>query len=238
MITKVHTSSIGPMVKKAGKKVAQKVATQASNETKKGPSKLAEFLAKSSKGQWVLEKAADKNLIFAAGFALILTCILRPASIMVLPSKKNKDDQKYAAAQSIASGVIGFAISTLLFSPFQNVSTNLKNKLNKEESADKLLKGISRYYKKDKKGIDKVNLNRAKTAATILERLPDIVFAAPKGILTVALIPPILKYVFGWEKKKNSQQELKQPPIYYGTMNFKRANSNNNIFQNFNGGAK
>lgn len=195
-------------------------------------SKIAQKLSNSDSAKWILTQATDHNLLFSAGFALLLTCILRPASIMMLPSKKNKDDQKYASAQSIASGVIGFALSTLIFTPFQNAAKSLKKKL--ENPEDVITKSSSCLLAKENgKGVAKIKITNS-----ILERLPDVVFAAPKGILTVALIPPILKYVFHIEKKKHSEQknELQQPPIYYGTMNFKSSSSKNRaIFENLGG---
>lgn len=193
-------------------------------------SKLAKFFAENKKAQRVLEFATDHNLLFGASFAIIITCLLRPTSIMILPSKKNKDDQKYAAAQSIGSGIIGFGLSTLIFTPFEKAAKNVKAAINKDPNA--LIKDGSSYLLKNKKNIA--------NATTILDRLPDVVFAAPKGILTVALIPPILKYVFGMEKKKDKpKQDFIQPPIYYGTINFKSTTSKNKtVFDNFNGGVR
>lgn len=186
------------------------------------------FFYKNPAVKKILEMAEDHNLIFSAGFALILTCILRPASIVALPSKKNQDDQKYAAAQSIASGVIGFALSLLIFKPFQDVSKNLKDLA---KTPEKLNLSKNSYLLKDSKKLS--------TAMTYLERLPDIAFAAPKGILTVALIPPILKYVFKMEKKPKTDEKAQKPIIDYGTMNFKSStNPTKRAFMNFEGGAK
>lgn len=165
----------------------------------KPPSKFAKWFNNSDKVKWALEKINEHNLFFSASFALLLTCVLRPASIMVLPSKKNQDDQKYAAAHSIASGVIGFALSTAIFTPLQNGANKLKKALNDKQSLDKILKNSQSYLKDEK---------LLKIASTYMDRIPDIVFSAPKGILTVALIPPILKHVFGWEKKKPEAKNI------------------------------
>lgn len=189
-----------------------KSVTKYNNEIKKEPAEInfcgsfgskpkyksiSDWFYNSDKAKWLLEKANDHNLIFSAAFALLLTCILRPASIMILPSKKNQDDQKYAAAHSIASGVIGFAISTAIFTPLQNATNKLKERLDK--NLESVIKNKESYLK---------NGESRKILNTYLERLPDVVFSAPKGILTVALIPPILKYVFGWEKKKPEEKNM------------------------------
>lgn len=151
-------------------------------------SKLANWFYKSKSVKWVLGFVEDQQLVFGAAFALFLTCILRPASIMVLPSKKNQDNQKYASAHSIASGIIGFAISTVLFMPIGN--------------ATKKIKENSKEYFTDPNSYLRKNKNFEKVALKYIDRLPDILGSVPKGILTIALIPPILKHIFGWEKKK------------------------------------
>lgn len=183
-------------------------------------SKLSKFYT-SDKVKKVLEFAADKQLIFDAAFALLLTCILRPASIMVLPSKKNQDDQKYAAAHSIASGVIGFAISNIVFTPISNAIKKIK------ENPRLFITDEKSYLFKDE---DKY----LKTAKIYLDRLPDIVGAIPKGILTIALIPPILKYVFGMEKKKPSYKKEAPVAIDYSILK----STNSKTFQGLTGGTK
>lgn len=134
----------------------------------------------------LLELAVDNQVVYSSAFALILTCIFRPVSIMALPSdKKNVDDKKYAAAQSIASGIIGFIISSIVATPVAKAVKKIK------ANPQNYLKDI-KWFKND---------NAKMSASTYLTKIPDIAMAAPKGVITVALIPVILKYIFGWEKK-------------------------------------
>jgi len=42
-----------------------------------------------------------------------------------------------------------------------------------------------------------------------ISRSVDIGIAIPKAFITIALIPPILKYIFGWEKKKHADNQSK-----------------------------
>lgn len=161
---------------------------------------------KSENVKKILSFANEHQLIFGASFALLLTCVLRPASIMVAPSKKNKEDQIYASAHSIASGIIGFIISNLMFYPVENGLkkvtdgiTNIKKEIKeKPENEIKYPFGLTKdsYLLKNEK--------QAAVATTILGRVPDILGSVPKGILTIVLIPPILKYCFGWEKKPSA----------------------------------
>lgn len=160
------------------------------------PTKL-EKLFQNKGFQKALEFANGQPLVFQATFALLLTCIMRPGAIVLFPGDKNKDDQKYAAAHSIASGIIGFAISTVLFYPFGEAVKKIKNK-------DALMNKFGHLIKED--SILR-NPEKAKNASSFIDRAPDIVGAIPKGILTVALIPPILKYCFGMEKKKKSKPQ-------------------------------
>ena len=182
-------------------------------------------LMQNEKFKIAMEKVNDYHLVAGPAFALILTGIFRPASIMMLPGDKNKDDKKYASAHSIGSGIIGFIISSILFVPLGDAakafSANPKNFITKENS----------YLLKNKEAFN--------TAKTIIGRLPDIIGSVPKGILTIALIPPILKYVFGWEKKK---PEVKEEPYVFRSYSFLNFNGLKNddkkIFQNFMGGTK
>lgn len=191
------------------------------------PQKMDNFYK--SKGlHTVLDFARDQQLVFGASFALVLTCILRPAAIMIAPSKKNKEDQVYASAHSIASGVIGFAISTILFLPVGNAI----KKFGKEHPAflEKFGKNLKKNsYLKDEKYY--------KLAKTYIDRAPDIITAVPKGILTVALIPPILKHLFGMQKKKSGEPNAKNlTATDYSLLHFK-STENKTRLENFKGGA-
>lgn len=171
----------------------------------------------------LLEKADENQVVFSAGFALLLTCLLRPAAIMTLPGKKNKDDKKYASAHSMASGVIGFVMAFAISNP---ISNGIKKVMNNPE---KYIKKKGNYLKN---GIDK-------TANNYLNKLPDIFMAIPKGIITIALIPPILKYVFGWEKKNPKKEKIEPMSQDFSVLNFKSADSvNKKVFNNFRGGEK
>lgn len=160
------------------------------------------WYAKNSHLNKFLALANGNNVAFGATFALILTGIFRPASIMALPGdKKNNDDKKYAAAHSIASGVIGYIVATVVSKPISDAMNEVLN--NPQE------------YVKEKGG--HLDFNKAITynglksnaaANTWISRGVDILMAIPKACITIALIPPILKYIFGWEKKKHADKPI------------------------------
>jgi len=83
-----------------------------------------------------LLKIANFGPITQAGLAALVCTILRPATIMVMPDKDGKTNNKYAAAHSISSGVAGFVLTTPLTYPFKQsgkyAQANLIKKMDKE----------------------------------------------------------------------------------------------------------
>lgn len=174
-----------------------------------------------------LKMAADKQAVFSALFAIALTCIMRPAAIMALPGdKKHKDDKKYAAAHSIASGVIGYLFSLAIFSPIS-------------DAMKKIEKEPEKYIEKNAKLKYLESGKSLRIAKTFIGMAPEIILAAPRAVMTIAIIPPILKYVFGWEKKKpDSKEELSPILQNYALLNFKSTSTpQKKVFQSFSGGA-
>lgn len=137
--------------------------------------------------------ADTSQVVFASLFALVLTGFFRPVTIMVLPGQKNnKDDKKYAAAHSVASGVIGYATSLLVSSPIARAMEKLEN------HPEKFLTDPAVQYLTKTQAI--------KAAQKEVNFIPEFILAAPRAVITIALIPPILKHVFGWEKAKHKNK--------------------------------
>ncbi|MFI3300338.1 MAG: hypothetical protein R3Y28_02855 [Candidatus Gastranaerophilales bacterium] len=153
---------------------------------------------------------------------LIMSAIFRPLAIMALPDKKDdetkdekeiqekkearKEDKVYAAAHSIASGVIGFGIATAISAP---LDVAIKKMQNNEEIFNKseYVKKLKETAKSGKTQIEKNTAERTMKAMDMfLKNIPDWFIVLPKGFLTVALIPPILKYGFGMDKKKKEER--------------------------------
>lgn len=179
----------------------------------------------------LLKFAEDHNVAGSALMSLFLAGALRPATIMALPGKKDKDDKIYASGHSMASGVIGFVASTIITSPWdQGVNSLMDNyKKHYEKVIENIQKGVSDVNKDvpplkykfplldkkygrlvelakqslDKNGkIEKKALLKQLDAMKLyMKNITDWAIAIPRSILTIALIPPILKYVFGMEKK-------------------------------------
>jgi len=140
--------------------------------------------------------------------ALILAGVFRPAAIMSLPGdKKNMKDKMYAAAQAISSGVIGFIFSTILMYPLGQGVRKFKNAVKSVKENDfgklsaKTVQRLKDIYKVE--NLKDLEASKAfKNTTKILDMGPDVFgFGILKACLTIAMIPPILKY-FGWEKSK------------------------------------
>lgn len=185
---------------------------------------------------WLLEFVKDHNVSGSALMALFLAGALRPATIMALPGKDDKDDKIYASGHSMASGVIGFLASVIATTPWDNgvnkikdnyrnhyntVLDNLKNGTTNEPEPIKFKFNLfEKKYEKlvelQKKAIKDPALKReCKNYINALEiemkNLSDWAIAIPRSMLTIALIPPILKYVFGLEKKKAGDKKETTP---------------------------
>ncbi len=156
--------------------------------------------------------AEEHNISASALIALVLAGVMRPATILSLPGKEDKEDKIYAAGHAIASGIIGFAVSTAITSPFdESIKKVFEKKFRRtkfkavDDKIAELTKQkdactISQAAKQELKDLVK----RRNALNTLVKNIPDWVIGVPRAILTIALIPPILKYVFGVEKKKKA----------------------------------
>ena len=180
----------------------------------------------------------DHNVATSALVALGLAGVMRPATILALPGKKDKEDKIYASGHSMASAILGFVASVIVTSPLDGAVKKIfgsdgylkdkdgniiKGKDGKPRIFSKKLFELAEKEKaleakanaRDAAGkiIDKASraaykaVKRHRAALeTLVKNIPDFVIAIPRSILTIALIPPILKYVFGVEKKKKPEQ--------------------------------
>lgn len=167
-----------------------------------------------------LEFASDNGALFSAGFALFTATLLRPAAIFATPGVK-KENKEYACAKSISSGIIGFLVMAAVSSPIasavkkinQNPSKYLKEKTIKALDDGKDLIKSAKYDK----------------ATQIFKLGSDFVCAIPKAMLTCALIPPLMSWLFPKRSEKRHQDYQAQVVCFKSATN----NKNKNIFQDF-----
>ena len=150
-----------------------------------------------------LEKSADNGALCSAAAMLLACCILRPVSIMTSQNVE-KENRMIAATKSIASGIIGFVLMFLVSKPIEHavkkINANPEKYLDKN-AMKKLLDGNAKN----------VETSRVYNVATrFFKSGADLLTAAPKGSLTIILIPPLLNLIFKKERKKKAEQNL--PP--------------------------
>lgn len=151
----------------------------------------------------ILEKSALNSALCNATAMLLACCVLRPISIMTSENVE-KENRMIAAAKSVASGIIGFVLMFLVSKPIadavKKIDKNPEKYLDKN-AMQKLLQGNAKN----------VEHSRVYNIATrFFKSAADMVTAAPKGSLTIILIPPLLNVIFKKEKKQKAKQELPQ----------------------------
>lgn len=181
------------------------------------------FVDKFMKSNWFgkfTKYSEEHNVATSALIALVLAGMLRPATIMALPGDKDKEDKIYASGHAIASGIIGFIVSTIVTSPFDE---SIKKIFETDENGNRMVFGRKKFEQLNKDieelkkkpiltELEKQTLDNLKgkrgALKTFIKWIPDWVIGVPRAMLTIALIPPILKYVFGIEKKKKDQPKV------------------------------
>ncbi len=199
----------------------------------------------------------EHNISTSALIALVLAGILRPATIMALPGDRDKEDKIYASGHAMASGIIGFLVSTAITSPFDEsikkffgnpqrylpANKNTKSKASKPtlERMKNAVKYLENKIKNEKTAgfydpLRKTLQRQIGSMETLVKNIPDWIIGVPRAILTIALIPPILKYVFGVEKKQNKPPDSAPNTTGNKTGNSKIDFVNKPVFASFRGG--
>lgn len=161
-----------------------------------------------------LFKLCDKHTVIAQNLvALLLAAGPRPLAIMLMPGVKDREDRVYASGHAIASAVIGFGFSSLVMYPLGQAAVKAKNILKAAGKADtkklseKTIQNVKKMF--NVKNLEELEHSKAfKNITKIADMAPDVfLFGIIKAVLTVKLIKPIMKYVFGLEKKDKSKQQ-------------------------------
>lgn len=145
----------------------------------------------------VAEFAGKNPATFNAASSLIMAGVLRPAAIMALPAKDEQEQKNkgIAAAHAIASGVIGFAITSVVMAP---ISKGL-GKIFKAEG------GVQKHLPKLTESMGKLPKEPAETLCKNVDKLmnfgPDIILAVPRALLTSKLSHVVQDALFGKKKK-------------------------------------
>ena len=145
------------------------------------------------------ETISDHSASFIAATSLAMASFVRPISIAHTPNVK-KENKEHAIANSIASGLIKFAMVEAIALPIEN---SIK-KIDKNPQKYLTQKTIDTFQSGAKSLSESGNY---KFATQFIKQSSGFITAIPKSILTVALIPPIIKFIFGDKKKSNLNEE-------------------------------
>jgi hypothetical protein len=169
---------------------------------------------RSEKFKKVAEIFENKTVVAQTLVALVVAGVARPVTNLLMAGKKDKEDSIYAASHAISSAVIGFVVSSIVMAPFDKAFRKIK------ENPKQYLQGLEQLLDVEEIGKRKLEKSRVyKKLSKMAQMIPDtLVLGIPKAMLTIALIPPILKHVFGLEKgkkkeKMNTTQQYTQNPI-------------------------
>ena len=143
-----------------------------------------------------LKFAADNSLLFGATASFALAVAARSPVILLTPDT-DKENKKYACAKSLSSAAINYLTVLAVSMPFS-------------KAVSRINKDPYKYLKKEtveilKSGEKNLEKSRRYSFATQLFKLGlGFVLAAPKSVMTCALIPEIMSKIFH-KKEQNSQ---------------------------------
>ena len=141
-----------------------------------------------------LEIISDHSASFTAGVAFLSAMTLRPLAISLTP-KAEKENKKYASANSIASGIMKLAIAESIAIPVEKAIKKIDlspDKFLKKETIETLKNGAK----------DLIKSKDYKFATQGVKLSSNLASAIPKSILTVALIPIVFDKILNFKKDK------------------------------------
>lgn len=156
-----------------------------------------------------LETISEHGTTFIAATTLAMSAGVRPLAISLTPDTDKKNKQ-YAITNSIASGLIKFALVEAVALPVEN-AVKLIDKTPEKFLKPETIKNLKSNAK---------SLTESRTynfAAQTLKQSSGLITAIPKAMLTVALIPPLMNLLF--KKKINEKKDNNIERSIYKTYN-------------------
>lgn len=148
-----------------------------------------------------LKFAAKNSALFPAAVSLVLSTVARPIVILATPNTDN-ENKKFACAKSFSSSIVGYILMLLASTPLA-------------QAVKKIDKNPSEFLKQTtienlKTGAKSLQGSKKYQFATQLFKLGlGFIIAAPKSIITCALIPLIMKKLFRTKNQNSFDQQGK-----------------------------
>ncbi len=161
-----------------------------------------------------LETIAEHPASFIAGTTLFMSAVVRPINIFLTP-KTDKENKKYAAMDSVSSGLVKFAITEAVALPIENAMKTIG------KNPQKFLtqKTVSNLKESGKTLAQSQNY---KFTEQLIKLSAGFLTAIPKSIIGVALIPVFMNLFKNNKNSKNNNKIKEQLP-----------NNNDKIFAPF-----
>lgn len=145
-----------------------------------------------------LETISEHSTSFIAATTLAMSAGVRPVAIALTPNTDKKTKQ-YATTNAIASGLIKFALVEAIAIPIENAVKKI-DKTPEKYLTSKTIEALKGNAK---------NLTQSKDykfITQVLKQSSGLISALPKAMLTVSLIPVIMKILFDKNKKETKKQ--------------------------------
>ena len=172
---------------------------------------------------------SDKPLLAEALFALSITCLARPLTIMATAkTEEDKEKCQYQVAKSISSGLIGLAATALISTPISKATKSME----KAEFFKKIPEGVKKSAEAAGKEMGKKILdNYPKTAKNVMDKLFQPIFMPLRAKLTIMAVPVILG-TLGLSRSSKKGVQKPQNSVNFGMF---RTNREKELFQSFSG---
>ncbi len=153
-----------------------------------------------------LKKISEHGTSFIAVTTLAMSTGVRTFSIMHTPGV-DKENKRYAAANSICSGLVKFGIVEAVALPLENIIKKI------DKNPEKYLKDTA--LKNYTSGAKKLcGSGSYRFVTQILKQSAGLVTAIPKSLLTVMLIPYIKEGFFAQPKKTEQKPAASKHPSF------------------------
>ena len=151
--------------------------------------KTAKYIIKSSRTQNILRQTSYNPSLINSLFVFLLSVTVRPATIMMLPTKE--EDKKYSAARSIATGLADLGISAIIYYPINKFLVSTKDILRDHTNS---------VYHTNKNAFGALN--------TIINRGSKFVFSPIQIGVLILLMPIIVGKMFNRKCKNENNKSV------------------------------
>lgn len=199
------------------------------SKIKKGDGDIFTRIASNKKFNAVLDFAEQNETQIKAALALGLAGILKPICVLAMPGAE-KEDKQFTATKNCISAFLGYILSCAILNPISSGVNRFmdnpaeflgeKNELVQRFAEDK--KEVFKLQKFKDRWCSKYKMNESGAFKTTYKNALGIFVAPAKAALTIALMPLVLKFLFGDTKKKKDKTNevpLYMEPLYNPILN-------------------